>query len=247
MKAGISIIIPVRNEDRVILKTLQEIEKYLKIPYEIIVINDCSNDNTEVIVKNFARNKEDIKIIRTRQDKKGFSNALKKGFEAAKAPFVIPVMADFCDDPRTINRMYEKTDKDWDIICGSRYMKRGKKIGGPKLQGFLSKMVCKSLHLITGIPTTDVSNAFKMYRKEAIKNIVFNPKSGVEASMEITFQAFFNGAKITEVPTTWRGRKKGISKFKMIERSPRYFKIYLWAVENALRKKLGVPFKKFYS
>lgn len=64
--------------------------------------------------------------------------------------------------------------------------------------------------------------------------------------MEITLQAFFNGAKITEIPTTWRGRTLGQSNFKIFHRTPKYARIVYWSLENSLRKFFGLDLKKFY-
>jgi glycosyltransferase involved in cell wall biosynthesis len=247
MKDNLTIIIPAHNEEKIIIKTIKQIQRYVKIPFLLIIVNDHSTDKTELVVKNYAEGFKNIKVINNSIECRGFAGALQTGFEAVKNGVVIPVMADLCDNPTTINRMYRKMYEGWDIVCGSRYIKGGSKKGGPKLQGFLSNYVCKSLHLLTGIPTTDVSNAFKMYRREIIDQVQINLKSGVEASMEITLQAYFNGAKITEVPTSWKGRVIGKSKFKILERSPRYWRIYIWAIENTLRNRLGLRLKVFYN
>lgn len=243
----LTIIIPAHNEEEVIFKTLESIKKKAKIPHKIIVVNDCSTDGTQDVVQQYAKDNKNVSCLKTAPESRGFANALKMGFLKVKRGAVVPVMADLCDDPRTINKMYKEVEKGWDVVCASRYMRGGRKIGGPLLQHYLSKFVCLSLHLLTGVPTTDVSNAFKMYRKDVLEKARVNPKSGVESSMETTFQAYFNNAKITDVPTYWVGRKVGKSKFKLLQRAPRYLRIYLWALENSVRKRLGFRLKDFYA
>lgn len=242
----LTIIIPAHNEEEVILKTLESIKKKVKIPHKIIVVNDCSTDGTQDVVQQYAKDNKNISCLKTTPRSRGFANALKRGFLKVKRGAVVPVMADLCDDPKTINKMYKEIQKGWDVVCASRYMRGGRKIGGPKLQHYLSKFICLSLHLLTGVPTTDVSNAFKMYRKDVLEKARINPKSGVESSMETLLQLYFKDARITQVPTTWKGRTIGKSKFKIIERSPRYFRIYRWAFENSIRQRLGVRMKDFY-
>lgn len=242
----VTIVIPARNEEGVILTTLQDINTKIKVPYEAVVVNDGSTDKTEEVVRAFSRKHRNVRIASTKEGAHGFANALKLGFGQARGDTVVPVMADLCDDPKTINLMYKKFQEGWDIICGARYIQGAGKEGGPKLQGFLSRLVSLSLHYLTGVPTKDVSNAFKMYRKKILRNVKFNPRAGVEASMEITLQAYFNNAKITDVPTHWVGRKVGKSKFKLLQRAPRYLRIYLWALENSVRKRLGLRLKDFY-
>ena len=240
----LTIIIPAHNEEGIIIKTLENLKKAVKVPHKIIVIDD-STDNTEKIVNNYSRKHKNVSIIHGQPNTVSFSNALRIGFKSVSTNYLVVVMADLCDNPKTINQMYRKI-KNWDVVCGSRYMKGGKKTGGPALQNHLSVFVCKSLRLLTGIPTLDVSNAFKMYRKDWLDRVKINPQSGVEASMEIVFQMYFKGARITEIPTSWEGRTIGKSKFKILKRAPRYLRIYLWALENSIRKLFHLNIKEFY-
>ena len=117
-------------------------------------------------------------------------------------------------------------------MIGSRYMPGGAKIGEPKFQGSISRIVSRSLHLLTGIPTKDVSNPFRMYRKALLSQIHTMSKTN-EIPIEILFKAYFKGAKITEVPTIWRGRKFGKSKFNLLKVVPGYAKLYLWIILNS--------------
>lgn len=246
MRTKLTIIIPAHNEEDVIIATLNDLERKLTIPCKILIVDDHSKDETAGLVKKYARRNKNIGFVGNYGRNKGFSSTLKIGFEEAKTEFVLPVMADLCDSPRTINKIYSMLNDGWDIICGSRYMKGGKKKDGPKLQGFLSGFVCRSLHFLTGVPTHDVSNAFKVYRKSLLKNVEIREGGGVEISMEITLQAYLKGARIAEIPTSWTGRKMGKSKFKILQRSPKYVKIYLWAINNSTRKRLGLNYKSDY-
>ncbi len=243
----VNIIIPAKNEDKTIITTLKDLKEKIKVPYQIIVVNDKSTDKTELIVKKYSVKNRNVRLVNNTTKISSFGNALKIGFSKTKSGPVVFVMADLCDNPKTINLMYKKISEGWDIVCGSRYTKNGKKIGGPKLQGFLSNVINFSLYHILRLPTSDTSNAFKMYRHETLKNIKFNNKSGVEASMELLAQAYFGGAKIIDVPTTWIGRTAGQSKFKIVQRTPRYWKIYYWILKNRIRKIVNSKLEKFYA
>lgn len=234
VKKNLTIIIPARNEELTILETLKSLLRYVKTPNNIIVVNDHSTDKTKAKVQEFAKNHPQAKLVDTTKTK-GFASAIKLGVEEANTDFILPVMADLCDDPKTIDQMMKEVYKGFDIVAGSRYMRGGRKQGGPKLQGFLSWLVCYSLHIITRVPTTDLSNSFKIYRRSILKNLDFDKRLGVEVSMYLTLQAFFRGAKITEVPTIWKGREEGKSKFKILERFPRYFRIYTWAISKTFQ------------
>lgn len=234
-----SVIIPAHNEEASIAKTIEIIEKTLNIDYELVVVNDHSQDSTVDIVKNLINKYPNLRLVDN--VKPGcFGNALKTGFENAKGDYFVPVMADLCDDIITITEMTEKAEEGYDIICGSRYMSGGKKIGGPALQTFFSRTFGLSLHYLIGIPTLDTANAFKMYNRNIFAKIEINA-AWFEISAEITLKAFFKHAKITEVPTTWRDRKEGTSKFNISHVAGGYFKIFFWAIE----KYLALKFKSY--
>ena len=240
----LTIIIPARNEQDVIINTLDVIRKNVKTPHNILIIDD-STDNTAILVKKYIKHHQEIKLIRGNPKKKSFARALKIGFDKAKNGIAVVVMADMSDNPKTIDKMYKKINLGWDIVCGSRYIRGGRKVGGPPLQNILSFLVCKIVKIFVGIPTSDVSNAFKMYKLDVLKNVRINLNSGVEASMEIVLQSFFNNAKITEIPTTWTGRMSGESKFNIFHRAPRYIHIVSWSIQNSLRKFLGLDLNKY--
>lgn len=224
----ITVVIPAHNEEEIISNTIKEIEKKINLEYEIIVVNDHSTDNTAVIVRDLMRQHTNLKLVDNDWER-GFGNALRKGFLVSDSDLIIPVMADLCDDPRSIKEMYAKSQAGFDIVCGSRYMKGGTKIGGPLIQSLSSRFVGWSLKYLIGIPTFDVSNSFKCYRKNILDTIKIQSK-GFEISMEITLKAFFSGFKITEVPTNWAGRFIGKSKFYLFKIAPNYIKLYLWAI-----------------
>lgn len=238
------LIIPSRNEEDSIISTLENLDRKVEIPHKIIIVDD-SSDNTENLVKKYAKTHKNIELIHGRPNSISFSKAIKVGAKAVDSGVFVVVMADLCDDPSTINLMYKKIIEGWDIVCGSRYVKGGSKKGGPFIQSVLSLLVCLSLHYFTGIPTKDVSNAFKMYRKEILEGVFIGDENGVEISMIITLQAYFKGAKIHDIPTRWVGRTLGQSKFKILQRTPRYSGIYVWAIINSIRRLFHLKSMKY--
>jgi len=132
--------------------------------------------------------------------------------------------------------MYAKIKEGYDVVCGSRYMPGGGRIGGSRLKSFLSSWAGKSLKWILSIPTHDIANSFKMYRKEVIRAVNIE-SSGFEISMELPLKAYYQGFKITEVPTVWHERTKGRSNFKILRLLPRYIRLYLWGIYKSILKK----------
>jgi len=224
----ISIVIPAHNEEEVIASTIKGLEEQLDMDYELIIVDDHSTDGTASAVKGLMKQYINLRLVEN-DTGRGFADALRKGFSEAFADLVIPVMADLCDDPRTIKEMYKKAKEGFDIVCGSRYTKGGGKFGGPCLQSFFSRFVGNSLKYLIGIPTSDISNSFKCYRKKVL-DVIQTESKGFEISMEIPLKAYFGGFKITEVSTVWKGRSIGKSKFYLFKVAPDYIKLYFRAL-----------------
>jgi len=230
----LSVIVPAYNEEENIAEVLEKIEASLDMPHELVVVNDHSIDKTVQIVASLCSRYGNIKLVHNERER-GFANALRTGFENASTELFIPVMGDLCDDLSTIKEMLIQADAGFDIICGCRYAHGGKRLGGSRVKGFFSSFVGWTLHFLLCIPTHDVANAFKMYRKSVIDSIAIKAK-GFEISMEITLKGYYKGFKVAEVPTVWRERTKGKSSFKMLKLLPSYFRLYLWGILKALSR-----------
>jgi dolichol-phosphate mannosyltransferase len=223
--------IPVYNEADNITSVLDEIASKVTSPHHVNIVYDFDEDNTvPAVVKYIDEHKsENVSLIKNHYGK-GALNAIKTGFDVAIDGVILVVMADSSDDLAVVDRMFERITQGYDIVCGSRYMKGGKQIGGPRFKGFLSRMAGLSLHWLTGIPTHDPTNSFKMYRKSVLNNIKLESSGGFEIGIEIVVKAFLKGYKITEVPSTWRDRTAGQSRFILRKWLPKYIKWYLYAV-----------------
>lgn len=233
----LSIIIPVYNEAENIERAILKIEKEIKVPHEILVIYDFVKDNSIAVVKKLQKKHKNIKLVRNNiGNGRGIVNAIKTGFKTVEDGALVVTMADLSDDPKTINQMYEKMKQGHDIVCGSRYIKGGRKIGGPVIKSLLSYLAGLSTPIILGIPTHDLTNAFKMYKKEVLNAVKIESTGGFELSTEIVIKAHSKGFKITEVPTVWQDRTTGQSRFKLKEWLPKYIRWYFWG----LRERLGL-------
>jgi len=230
----LSIVIPAYNEEENIAAIIDKIENSVGINHELVVVNDYSKDRTAQIVMSLAGKYPNLRLLDNAGDK-GFAGAVKFGLNSINGDRVVLVMGDLCDDLNTIKDMNKKMDEGFDIVCGSRYIKGGRRLGGSKLKGTLSAFAGWSLHYLLGIPTHDIANAFKMYRKDVIKNINIESDT-FQISMEIPLKAHYKGFKIAEVPTAWKERDKGKSSFKVFKLIPKYLKLYFWAIGKRLSR-----------
>lgn len=224
----LSIVVPAHNEQDNIVEVIRKIEETLDVDHELVVVNDHSTDMTRRRVEELLRRYSRLVLIDNALVA-GFANALRAGFKQASGEYVVPVMGDLCDDLKTVKSMFALMEQGYDVVCGSRYIKGGARLGGSKLKAFFSRWGSISLKYLLGLPTHDICNAFKMYRKKVIDSIDIESE-WFEISMELPLKAHYLGFKITEVPTVWRERTRGASNFKVLRLLPRYIKLYVWAI-----------------
>jgi dolichol-phosphate mannosyltransferase len=224
----------VYNEGENFPALYKEIKKHIKTPHKLIVVYDFDEDTTVPVVKKYA--KKDSAIILHKNDiGTGALNALKSGFNYVKTGPLLVIMADLSDDLRVVDGMYNNYLKGAAVVCGSRYMKDGKQIGGPLLKRSLSRLAGLSLYWIRHFPTHDVTNNFKLYDKNLLNSITIESAGGFEIGMEITVKAYRQRQKIVEVPCTWRDRTAGEAKFKLWKWLPSYIHWYLFAFGSRSR------------
>ncbi len=208
----VSLVIPARNEEENIVSTVIGLEKILKdLPHETVVVNDHSTDRTAEKVIDLILSYPAVRLVHN-PNMPSFASALWTGFQSARGDAVIAVMADACDEPATILEMVSKFQEGYDMVCGSRYIQGGRKEGGPRIQGFFSFITNKFLYFICRIPTTDASNAFKLYRRDVLLKMKPTEK-GFAFSLELAINFWKKKYKIIDVPTRWKGRVAGRSKF----------------------------------
>lgn len=228
----VDFVMPVYNEGANIGRALAEIDAHVPIPKRVLVVYDFDEDDTLPALRELAPRYPWAESVRNRRGK-GVLNAIRAGIDATTAEVVIVTMADLSDDLTVVPAMVRKIrDEGFDIVCASRYMRGGQQIGGPRLKKFLSRTAGISLHWLTGIPTHDATNAFRAYRRSVLLETPIESTGGFEYSLEITAKAFAAGRKITEVPSTWRDRSAGQSRFQLRKWLLHYLKWYAYALRN---------------
>ena len=232
MKKPLGIVIPVYNEAENIGETLIAIKRKIKTPYSIYIVYDFDEDNTLPVARGFLERGEDLVFVRNPE--RGVVNAIKTGLRRTEEDYLLVTMADLSDDYGVVDSMCNLMSDGYDIVCGSRYMKGGKQIGGPLVKKTLSRIADVSLKYLVGLPTHDATNSFKLYRKSMFDAIEIEGDGGFEIGMEILVKAHFAGFKITEVPCVWRDRQKGKSRFKIIKWMPKYLKWYIYAIRRLI-------------
>ena len=223
---ALSVVVPVYNEGENVVPTLRGIiEKSRTRPLEVLVVHDFDEDTTVPVVKRLQSEIPELRLHRNDLGR-GVLNAIKSGLAVARAPFVLVTMGDGSDDAADIDSMYALAKGGADVVAGSRYMRGGRQIGGPLLKRSMSRAAGLSLHWVAGIPVHDATSNFRMYSKRLLDRVTIESDGGFELGIELTVKAHLLGMRVAEVPTTWRDRTAGQSRFQLWRWLPRYLRWY---------------------
>ena len=207
----ISIVIPLLNECESLQELSLKIDSVMKdnsFRYEVIYVDDGSNDNSWEIISSICKENNSFKALKFSKNY-GKSQALHAGFEIATGNLVFTMDADLQDDPEEIPEMYNLIiNKNLDILSGWK-----KKRFDPFLTKNLpSKIFNLCARLTSGIKLNDFNCGLKGYKNEVVKNInVYG-----EMHRYIPILASNEGYnKIEEKVIKHRPRKYGQTKFGM--------------------------------
>lgn len=229
----VTIVTPVYCEDELITATITEVKEKIKVPYEMLIVYDFDEDTTIPYVKSLIPSVPELKLVKNDLGR-GVINAIRTGIREARGRYVVMINGDLADDAGTVNAMVAKAEAGYGLVCGTRYSSGGRKMGGPFVQDLLSRLANWSFHLLTRFPTRDVTNSFKLYDADFLKSTPIESHGGFEFSMELAVKAHKAGLDICEVPTTWRQRKAGESRFRLWKWLTSYLKWYVYGVRSAL-------------
>jgi dolichol-phosphate mannosyltransferase len=225
----LTIVIPVYNEGAGFEDLWSELNTQLKSPFRALVVYDFDEDNTIPAVEAvIARGERRLSLVKN-EIRRGVVGALVTGFRKVENGPLLVVMADLSDDLAQVGRMLELYREGYHVVVGSRYMKGGRIVNGPVLKQGLSRMAGVSLCWLRRIPTHDATNAFKIYDSAMLKKFTLESQRGFELNLEITVKAFLAGYRIVEIPSVWRDRTQGKSKFKLWAWLPHYLRWYFYA------------------
>lgn len=207
----LSVIIPVYNEQATIFTLLQRVsavELVQGIDKEVVVVNDCSKDNTEAELFRFCSENPGITINYLKHDSnRGKGAALRTGILAATGDFVVVQDADLEYDPREYNMLLQPIlDGFADVVYGSRFVgSRPHRVLfffhsiGNRFLTFLS-------NLFTNINITDMETGYKVFRSGIIKNIRLKEnRFGFEAEVTARISRIPN-IRIYEIGISYYGR-----------------------------------------
>lgn len=201
----LSIVIPCYNEEKTLKIIVERVIKFKELAKEIIIVDDCSTDNSRKIINELSDLHTEIKAIFLEKNQ-GKGSALKKGFEEVSGDIVLIQDADLEYDPKDYSALIKPfINTDADVVYGSRFM------GGEfvRLHFFwhyvANKLLTFTTNIVTNLNMSDMETGYKLFKKSVIKSINIKEKSfGIEP--EITVKLAKKKYIFYEVPISYQGR-----------------------------------------
>ena len=201
----LSIVIPAYNEGNVIKENLELINKYFtdKFSFEIIVVNDGSNDDTNSIL--YQLKIKNLNIYNNLK-KRGKGASIRKGIKKSIGKIVLVVDADLSAPINQFEKLYDELNNGYEIVIGSRSTNDAKVIISQPFKRVITGKVYNLLvKFVLGLNFKDTQCGFKLFDGNKIRNIINICKiNSFSIDVEILFLAKNFNLKVLEKGIVWK-------------------------------------------
>lgn len=203
---SVSVIVPALNEAVSLTELIARIDAVLQhvaCPYEIIVIDDGSTDDTPIVLRELATQYGHLHVVRFRRNY-GKAAALSEGFARSQGEFLITIDADLQDSPEEMPQLLEQLRLRYDVICGWKQKRKDSwaRILGSRLFNFVTSFM-------TGLNLHDINCGLKGYRRQVVQEL----RLYGEMHRFIPVIARQRGFLVGEIPVQHFPRRYGESRY----------------------------------
>jgi dolichol-phosphate mannosyltransferase len=236
------VVIPTYNEAENIEALLNSIFDTV-YGCEVLVIDDGSPDKTAEICKKLRETYQHLHLME-RSEKSGLGSAYRDGFAWAldrEFDEIIEMDADGSHQVADLMRMIDAVSRDPQagLVIGSRWIKGGATQNWSKAREILSRVANRYVRIALGMGVHDSTSGFRIYSAATLRriNIDHIRSEGYSFQIEMTRAAKKTGAKILEVPITFKERENGVSKMSKKIVFEAMFLVTAWGLKRVLRLK----------
>lgn len=213
---GVWVVLPTYNERENIEPMAAAI--LVALPEaSLLVVDDASPDGTGELADTIAAHEPRVSVLH-RAGKEGLGVAYREGFRwvlaRPDARAIVQMDADFSHEPAALPAMLAPLMRGADLVLGTRYMPGGSTVGWPWYRKLISRGGTLFARTMLLLPYRDLTGGFKAWRRELLDAIRLRETSGSGYGFQIetTWWAHRRGARIVQVPITFRERVAGSSK-----------------------------------
>lgn len=204
----LSLVIPCYNEQgnlEPLIAAIREAMNPLNLPYEIVITDDCSSDQSWEILKQLAAKDPRVRVQRFAFNC-GESAASWAGLKAAQGQFLVTLDADLQNDPKDLPGFLSAL-KQFDCVCGTRVESRGQ---GDSLVRIASSRIANWVrNQLSGEQISDAGCTYRAFKRECIQNLKFF--KGMHRFLPTLIK--LEGFTVTEIPVTNHPRFAGQSHY----------------------------------
>ncbi len=233
----LSIVIPAHNEELRLPPSLAKIHAFLSqqpYTYEVIVVENGSQDRTSEVTREFAKTHPYVKLLEVQTRGKGL--AVKAGMTEATGQYRFICDTDLSMPIEEIMKFLPPTLEGYDVMIGSREGKGAKRIGEPEYRHLMGRVLNAIVKLTAVRDFEDTQCGFKMFKGD-IADDLFGVQlmNGIGFDVELIFIAKKRGYRIVDVPITWYYDPD--SRMKLLQDSL-HILVEIWQVHQNWRRGL---------
>jgi glycosyltransferase involved in cell wall biosynthesis len=204
----LSVVIPVYNEERWIREVVRRVQA-VPIPKEIVIVEDCSKDNTRTILKELETEYDNILVIYQPYNQ-GKGAALREGFRHATGDVVLVQDADLEYDPAEYPRLIRPIlENRADVVYGSRFIGETHRVLY-FWHSIANRMLTLLSNMFTNLNLTDMETCYKVFRREVLESITLKSnRFGFEPEITAKIARKRPGQppwRVYETPISYSGR-----------------------------------------
>lgn len=219
----LSVVLPTFCECENLAIFIPQIEKeFSDVVLEIIVVDDNSQDGTDVLIETFNTQYHNIRLI-VRPALLGIGSAIRRGYDEARGEYILSSDADLSFSVADMRTLFTKIQQGFGLVTGYRHNGGNyeRKMLAVRIKYFVSRWGNKIVQKISGLKTRDFSANFRIIRCDVWNKIETQEETNA-LLFEMIVKAYRQEVNIAEIPVAFSERKFGNSKLNIWREAPKF-------------------------